>query len=292
MAVQIATFESVCLDKEARLKEILGEYPSIAIGYSGGVDSSYLCEIAHEVLGPNASMIIADSPSIPRSELDEARRLAEERGWRLTIARTHEFENEKYLVNDGTRCYFCKSELFDRMSEFAIANAVDVLAYGAMADDEFDPTRLGHVAAKQYKVAAPLQLVDLHKDEIRFLSERRGLPTAFKASFACLASRFPTGTRVTIEDIRKVETAEECLKGLGFYQYRCRHHGDVCRIEVDNADFDKLLDPDIRDQIVREVTAAGYKHVALDLAGYRTGSSASVPSGTVLANNILGTSLT
>lgn len=283
------SFEQTCLEKEAHLKEILGGYPSIAIGFSGGVDSAYLCDVAHDVLGAKASMIIADSPSIPRSELAEAKEVAQARAWNLTIIHTNEFDDDRYLVNDGTRCYFCRSELFQEMSEYAEKNAVQVLAYGAMADDTFDPTRLGHVAAKEYSVVAPLQIADLHKDEIRFLSERRALPTAAKASFACLSSRFPTGTRVTIEDIRKVESAEEILKGLGLYQYRARHHGDICRIEIDPADFERFLDPELRENVVEQLTKAGYKHVALDLAGYRTGSTASLPAG--LQHNVLGTSL-
>ena len=281
--------ESTAFAKEEHLKDILRGYPSIAIGFSGGVDSAYLCEVAHEVLGNRARMLIADSPSIPRSELDEAKEVARDRGWNLTIIQTHEFDNEKYLANDGTRCYFCRSELFQRMSDYAQNHRVEVLAYGAMADDSFDPTRLGHIAAAEYRVVAPLQEADLHKDEIRLLSKRRGLSTATKASFACLASRFPTGTKVNIDDLRKIEAAEEFLKSLGFYQYRARHHGDVCRIEIDPADFDKLLDPTIRERIVAAIVQAGYKHVSVDLAGYRTGSTAAIPGG--LQHNALGTTL-
>lgn len=291
MTVETHTFEETCHTKERRLKTILAGYPSLAVAYSGGVDSSYLCAVAQDVLGDKVEMILADSPSLPRSELAEARALAEERGWRLIIINTTEFENEKYLANDGTRCYFCRSELFKRMSDYANAHDVEVLAYGAMADDSFDPTRLGHLAAKEYRIVAPLQLADLHKDEIRFLSRERGLPTAEKAAFACLSSRFPTGTRVTLEDIHKVEAAEEALKAAGLYQYRARHHGDICRIEIDPADFDKFLDPATRERIVDEITRAGYKHVALDLAGYRTGSAATVPNAAALQNNAFGTSL-
>lgn len=264
------SLEERALQKELDLKRVIAGYPSIAVAYSGGVDSTYLADVAHEVLGDRAQMVIADSPSIPRSELAEATGLARARGWRLTVITTSEFENEEYLKNDGRRCYFCKSELFSRMKRFAEETRVEVLAYGAMADDQFDPTRLGHLAAIEHQVVAPLQLAGLGKEEIRFLSKRRNLPTAAKASFACLASRFPKGTRVTLEDIRKVEAAEEAIKRHGFYQYRARHHGDVCRIEIDPDDFPKLLDPEIREQLVADITAAGYQHVAVDLAGYRT----------------------
>lgn len=255
--------------KETKLKKILAGYPSLAVAYSGGVDSAYLSDVAHEVLSARCDMILADSPSLPRSEFKEATELAQGRGWNLVIIETTEFQDENYLANDGRRCYFCRSELFRRMQEYAGANAVQVLAYGAMADDSFDPTRLGTVAAKEYAIVAPLQLADLGKEEIRHLSRQRGLPTSEKAAFACLSSRFPKGTRVSLEDIRKVEAAEEALKRHGFYQYRARHHGDICRIEIDLGDLDKFLDPAIRNDIVQRIKDAGYEHVTLDLSGYR-----------------------
>jgi uncharacterized protein len=255
--------------KESALKAILREFPSLAVAYSGGVDSAYLSDVAHEVLGARSQMVIADSPSLPRSEFAEATRLAAERGWKLVVISTQEFENEEYLKNDGRRCYFCKSELFRRMKEYSDANRVQVLAYGAMADDAFDPTRLGALAATEHKIVAPMQLAKLGKAEIRHLSRRRGLPTSEKASFACLSSRFPKGTRVTLEDIRKVEAAEEALRRHGFYQFRARHHGDVCRIEIGMDDFQKLLDVQVREDLVQSIRDAGYQHVALDLSGYR-----------------------
>ena len=264
--------EALAEAKEARLKDVLAGYPSLAVAYSGGVDSAYLSDVAHEILGDKCDMILADSPSLPRSEFAEATQLAEERGWNLAVIHTDEFQNEDYLKNDGRRCYFCRSELFRKMKDYAALNKVEVLAYGAMADDAFDPTRLGALAAAEYEIVAPLQAAELGKAEIRYLSRRRDLPTSDKAAFACLSSRFPKGTRVTLEDLAKVEAAEETLKGLGFYQYRARHHGDICRIEIDLSDLEKFLDPDVREQIVREITAAGYKHVTLDLAGYQTPS--------------------
>jgi uncharacterized protein len=263
------------LDKEERLKTRIAAYGTLAVAYSGGVDSTYLADVAHEVLGRRAVMVLADSPSIPRSEVSEATAIAAERGWNLEVIRTHEFDNESYLKNDGKRCYFCKSELFDKMKGYSLEKGVTTLAYGAIADDLLDPTRLGHVAAKEYAVVAPLQEAGLHKDEIRQLSRRRALPTADKASFACLASRFPTGTRVSLEEIAKVEKAEEVLRSLGFHQFRARHHGVICRVEIDLArDLDRILQPDLRERLVREIKAAGYRFVTLDLTGYRTGSTA------------------
>lgn len=255
--------------KESELKAILGTYPSLAVAYSGGVDSAYLSDVAHEVLGARADMVLADSPSLPRSEFRDASELANSRGWNFIVITTQEFENEEYLKNDGRRCYFCKSELFRRMKDYADAKHVTNLAYGAMADDAFDPTRLGALAATEHKIVAPLQLAKLGKAEIRHLSRKRGLPTSEKASFACLSSRFPKGTRVTLEDIRKVEAAEEVLRKHGFHQFRARHHGDTCRIEVDPSDMTRFADPSVRNDLVAGIKAAGYAHVTLDLAGYQ-----------------------
>lgn len=277
MTYNVAELSEATLEKEAALKQLLAGHGSLAVACSGGVDSTYLADIAHEVLGHDASILLADSPSIPRSEIAEAEAVAAERNWNFKVIRTNEFENEAYLKNDGGRCYACRTELFTKMQEYAVENHIDVLAYGAIADDMLDPTRLGAVAAREHKVVAPLQEVGLSKNEIRRLSARRNLPTWNKASFACLSSRFPAGTRVTLDDIKKVEAAEETLKRLGFHQYRARHHGDICRIEIDPADMEKILDPRIREQIVRELTAAGYRYVALDLAGYRMGNVATAP---------------
>ncbi|MDX9975513.1 MAG: ATP-dependent sacrificial sulfur transferase LarE [FCB group bacterium] len=262
------------LEKEARLKTILTEYGAVAVAYSGGVDSTYLADVSHEALGEKAVMVLADSPSIPRAEVAEAMSIARERGWNLHVVRTREFENEDYLKNDGNRCYFCKSELFEKMREFALSNEVGVLAYGAITDDLLDQTRVGHKAAQEYAVVAPLQEAQLSKTEVRALSRRRKLSTADKASFACLASRFPKGTRVSVSEVEKVEKAEEVLRAEGFHQFRARHHGDICRVEIDPRDFGRLLDPETRDRIVQAIRAAGYRFVALDLAGYRTGSTA------------------
>ena len=263
------------LAKEHALKAILGAYESLVVAYSGGVDSAYLAEIAHEVLGVRALLVLADSPSIPRAEVRDAVALAEARGWNLRLIQTQEFEKEDFLQNDGSRCYHCKTELFTKMDFIAKETGVAVLAYGEIADDRLDPTRLGAKAAREYQVVAPLAEANLGKEEIRRLSKQRDLPTWNKASFACLSSRFPKGTRVNIGEMQKVEQAEEVLKGFGFHQYRARHHGDICRVEVDPADFAKLLDETVREDVVAGIREAGYKFVALDLAGYRTGSTAS-----------------
>jgi uncharacterized protein len=274
MAIEMAEVTDAQLEKEQRLKLLIARYGSLAVAYSGGVDSTYLADIAHEILRDRAVMIHADSPSVPRSEVKEATDLAHSRGWNLQVIFTGEFENENYLKNDGTRCYFCRSELFSRMQAYAAEHEIAVMAYGAIMDDLLDPTRLGAKAAQERSVVAPLQAVDLSKVEIRQLSKRRGLPTWEKASFACLSSRFPVGTRVNLDDIAKVERAEEVLKALGFHQYRARHHGDLCRVEIESADFSRLEDKALRHELQRGIVAAGYRYVAVDLGGYRTGNAA------------------
>lgn len=260
--------------KEEALKKLLANYGGLAVAYSGGVDSTYLADVAHEVLGDRLRLLLADSPSMPRSEFDEAITIARDRGWRLDVIHTREFEKEEFLQNNRNRCYICKGELFDRMRAYAAEHAIPVIAYGETADDTADATRVGKIAADEKGVLAPLLDAGLKKDEIRLLSRRRNLPTWNKASFACLASRFPTGRPLTIEEIARVERAEETLKRHGFRQYRARHHGDLCRIEIDPQDFTRLLAPEVSAVIVAELKKAGYRYVTLDLAGYRTGSSA------------------
>jgi len=258
------------LAKEEALKKHLAAHASIALAYSGGVDSTYLADVAYEVLGGKVLLLLNGSPSMPRSELAEAEGIARERGWNLTLIGTDEFENDEYLKNDADRCYVCKSGLFALMRRYAVERGIAVLAHGENADDVADTTRRGHVAALELGAVAPLQDVDLSKAEIRVLSQHRGLPTWDKAPLACLSTRIPTGTRISRADVGRIERAEEALKGAGFHQYRARHHGDLCRIEVMPDQMGKALEPDVREKLIAEIRAAGYRHVALDLAGYRT----------------------
>lgn len=267
-----ADFQKTARIKEDYLKEILAEYGSIAVAYSGGVDSTYLAEISHEVLGENAQIIIADSPSIPRSELNAAREIAESKKWNLLIIKTKEYLDEKYQENSGDRCFYCKDELFNEMQKWCSENGVNKVAYGAIIDDLGDH-RPGAQAAENHSVLAPLQDAGLSKNEIRHLSQLRNLPTSSKASFACLASRLPVGEKVTVEKLGQIEMAEELIKSIGFKQYRARHHGDICRIEVGEEEIDLLLDTEKRLWLVKEIKKLGYKFVTLDLNGYRTGST-------------------
>lgn len=258
-------------EKEQALLAELKSYGSIAIAYSGGVDSTYLADCAHEVLGHNAMMVIADSPSIPREELQEAIDMATERSWNLRVIQTSEHLNDEYLANQGDRCFHCKNELFTKMETILSEFGDIVLAHGAIEDDKGD-IRPGTQAAANHCVVAPLQNACLYKKEIRILSERRGLPTARKASFACLGSRFPTGTPIELEAMTQVERAEAILRTRGFRQYRVRHHDDLCRIEIDPIDFEKLMNE--RTEIVDAIKKTGYRFVTVDLSGYSMGSSA------------------
>ncbi len=258
-------------EKERMLLDELKAYGAIAVAYSGGVDSTYLADCAHEALGRNAMMVIADSPSLPRKELEEAVEMATARGWNLRIIQTEEHRKEEYLENSGDRCFHCKNELFSKMEAILSEFGDIVLAHGAIEDDKGD-VRPGTQAAANHCVVAPLQNAGLYKKEIRILSERRGLPTAGKASFACLGSRFPTGTRIGLDAMAQVEKAEAILRARGFGQYRVRHHGDLCRIEIEPADFEKLLDE--RTELVAAIRKTGYRFVTLDLSGYTMGSSA------------------
>lgn len=281
------------LEKEVRLKSALEGYGRMALAYSGGVDSTYLADVAYEVIGHNAHLLLNDSPNMPRSELAAAIDLAHARRWNLTVIHTAEFASEAFLRNDLNRCYVCKTGLFDKMAEYARTQGITVLAHGENADDMQDTTRTGHLAAVEKGAVAPLKDAELTKEEIRWLSARRNLPTWQKPSLACLSTRFPTGTRIDPNALPQIEQVEETLKALGFRQYRARHHGDLCRIEIDPADFDRALDraaldrivrlcrieidptdfdraldPAVRDRIVRAATAAGYRYVTLDLKGY------------------------
>lgn len=264
------------LAKERQLMKIISSYGSLALAYSGGVDSTYLADVAHEVLGQNAHMVINDTQSLPRNELAEALSLARERGWNIAVIATHEFSEESFLRNDGSRCYVCKSFLFKQLWEYARKHGCATVAHGENADDLADQTRVGRRAAAEQEVVAPLKEAGLGKNEIRELSRRRGLPTSEKAAFACLSSRFPVGTRIRTQDMERVEAAEEALRTAGFRQYRARHHGEICRIEVDPAEFDLMLEPHTRERVVAAVLAAGYRFATLDLRGYRMGGTAGI----------------
>ena len=257
--------------KLERLRTSIRGYGSLVVAYSGGVDSAYLMSVAHDVLGEKAIAVTAKSPSLPASELADATALAEKLGWRHRIIETHEVSDPRYTVNDARRCYFCKSNLYARLAELFPSDEWPAIANGTNVDDLGD-YRPGLDAASERRVNSPLVDAGLTKSDIRSLSKDAGLPTWDKPAQACLASRVPYGTPVTIETLSRIEAAEEALKDLGLRQLRVRHHGKTARIEVPEEDLAALIVPETRNEVVKRLRKVGYAYVTLDLAGYRSGS--------------------
>ena len=245
------------------------------MAYSGGVDSVFLATVAHEVLGDDALAVIADSPSLPRRELDDALAIGRQFGFPVRVIRTHEMDDPNYASNPSNRCYFCKSELFDTLAVIAQAERWQTLVYGENASDAGD-YRPGAQAAALYRVSAPLKEVGLTKPEIRELSARLGLPTADKPQMACLSSRIPHGDPVTVEALAMIEAAENALRDAGFRDVRVRHHRTLARIEVGPEELSRLLDAEVRESITQALKGIGYAHVTLDLQGYRRGGANAV----------------
>jgi len=256
--------------KEDALRRTLASLESVIVAYSGGVDSAYLACIAHRTLGDRAVAVTADSPSYPERHRQLAIRIAREFGLRHEIIRTRELDRPEYRANPSNRCYYCKHELYTHLSRLAAARGA-VVVDGNNADDRGD-YRPGRQAAREFGVRSPLDEVDLTKDEIRELSRRAGLPTWDEPASACLSSRIPYHAEVTDEKLRTIERAEQALRALGFRVFRVRHHDDLARIEIARAEMPRALEPEVAAAIVRDLKAAGYKYVSLDLQGYRTGS--------------------
>ena len=211
------------LNKLEKLQALLRSYGSCLVAYSGGVDSVFLARVAHDVLGARSLAVIADSPSLPRRELDEALAIGKQFKFPVRVAKTAEFENPEYTANPTNRCYFCKHELFDELTDIARAEGFAVIAYGENASDAGD-FRPGAKAAGEFQVRAPLKDAGLTKAEIRELSAQLGLPTADKPQMACLSSRIPHGEAVNTDKLRMIEAAENVLRDLGFHDVRVRHH--------------------------------------------------------------------
>ncbi|MGH2755598.1 MAG: ATP-dependent sacrificial sulfur transferase LarE [Actinomycetota bacterium] len=254
--------------KLAHLEALIADIGGTVVAYSGGVDSSFLMAVNHEVLGDRALAVTAASPSMARRQLRAARALAEQRGWRHLVVGTHEVGREEYARNDDDRCYWCKTELFDVLQPLAEERAAEVLV-GTNLDDLGDH-RPGLRAADERTVRAPLVEAKLTKAEVRDLSVDLGLPTADKPSSPCLSSRFAYGVRVTARGLRRVDEAEEFVRSLGFEVFRVRDHGDLARIEVERSEIERASA--LASTLTDGLKALGYRYVTLDLEGFRSGS--------------------
>jgi len=258
------------VDRSDALKGIIAELPGAIVAYSGGADSAFLADVAHEVLGPRSIAVTAVSESLAADEREQAAALARARGWRHEEIRTREIERHEYRRNEPDRCFHCKDELFVVLDRLATDRRAIVLV-GTNADDTGD-FRPGLRAAREHGVRAPLLETGLHKEEIRELSRARGLPTWDKPASACLASRIAYGIEVTPERLDRIAQAEAFIRSLGLRQLRVRDHGDLARIEVPLEEVEQLAEPTLRAHIVERLKGLGFVHVTLDLEGFRSGS--------------------
>jgi uncharacterized protein len=257
--------------KQSHLFALLQPMARVIVAFSGGADSAYLAWAATQALGSNAVAVTADSPSFPRSHKRDAQDFTARFGIVHEFIGTNEFDNPDYVRNHADRCFHCKDELFTRLEQFGRDRAISHIVYGVNVDDLGD-FRPGQNAAKQHHVAAPLADAGLSKAEIRELSRLAGLPTWDRPASACLSSRIPYGTPVTIQNVKTVETGEEELKALGFRQFRVRFHGEVVRIEIAPDEMERALTLEMSRKLTAQFKGLGFQYVTLDLEGYRQGS--------------------
>ena len=259
------------VEKERKLRHLMRQMGSVLVAYSGGVDSTYLAYIANSELAHNSRCVLGLSPSVSAFQSEQATAAASELGLNFETLATSEIENDHYSANPSNRCYFCKSELYARLSSVAAERRIAFVADGMNADDLKDH-RPGRIAADEWKVRSPLAEVGLTKDEIRELSRAAGITGWEKPSSPCLASRIAYGTPVTIERLSKVERGESILREMGFREFRVRVHGELVRLEIAPTEMEQALDPAFAKAAAKKFSLLGFKYVTLDLKGFRSGA--------------------
>jgi len=269
---RIETMDPQINEKHERMKEVFRTMGKVLVAYSGGVDSTLLLGVAQDTLDRgNVLAVTSLSPLYPERELDHAKKVVQSVGAKHLLVESNELEIKGFSKNPSNRCYFCKKELFKKLSELAKTEGIHFIVEGSTLDDDKDH-RPGSQAIKELGIRSPLKEVGFTKLEVRELSKALGLPTWDKPSFACLASRFPYGEEITAKALEMVAESEDFLFGLGFKQVRVRHYGNLARIEILKDEMKHLMKGSLRDEVVSHLKGVGYKYVTLDLQGFRSGS--------------------
>ena len=264
--------QKTLVDKLRIIRETIESFESAIVAYSGGVDSALVSHLSHQLLGAsNALIVTAVSESLAEYELEDARSLAAERGWNFRTIFTDEMQDERYLRNDGKRCFFCKTELYNRLEQLATTEGYNVIVNGANRDDLGD-YRPGMKAAKNFSVRSPLLEADIGKEEVRTLAQHAGLPNWDKPAQPCLSSRIPYGSHVTIDALRMISKAEKHLRNLGFIECRVRHYGETARIELPLDMLPLYKESTMRSKAESGIIAAGYRRIEIDPKGLRSGN--------------------